>query len=220
MSVGSRNRKLSYLKWPHLAEPSGCLVSKSSTDGSKGQWPATVLVMVALAMSLVVVAALLRVNMFQSLELDQSRFRASIVPASGQLAGIAALDGSEWVAKDDRQHLLVLFGVAAAGKVGDLEYWLDVASRSQSVTSDIQFVGLCVSSDVCGASPGSTARVVLLTSMDPLQTHALATGARQRRAYIFSGTQARGMVLVPADKAGFAAQIVDLSRPEKWEDGA
>lgn len=195
-------------------------MNPETSERSTGNWFGAAITAVAMMISAVVVAGLVRTNMFYTQELRESRFRASIVPASGKLAGLNALDGSEWVVEDDMQHLVVLFGVAGEGAIGDMEYWRDVASRSQSIVPDIQFVGFCAGGGNCGLPPAAAAQFTLLQSMDPLQTHALMTGARQHRAYIFRGSQSLGMVLVVPNREAFAAQIVGLSRSATREGGA
>jgi hypothetical protein len=124
------------------------------------------------------------------------------------------------VIEEDKRHLVVLFGVAEEGATGDMEYWRDVASHSQSIVPDIQFVGFCAGGGACRLPPAATAQFTLLKSMDPLQTHALISGARQHRAYVFRGLQSLGMVLVVADREAFASQIADLSRSTTMAGGA
>ncbi len=125
------------------------------------------------------------------------------------------------MAEDDNQRMVVLFGVAEAGMIGDIEYWLDVASRSRSISPDIQFVGFCAGAELVACHPLPAAQVTLLKSMDPLQTHALTTGARQRRAYIFQRlATSAGWCWVPADKKALAAQLAALFRQTIEKGGA
>jgi hypothetical protein len=194
-------------------------MNSAKPERATGTWFGVAITAVAMMISAAVVLELARTNKFYAQELRESRFRASIIPASGKLAGLNALDGSEWVIEDDKRHLVVLFGVAEEGAAGDMEYWRDVASRSQSIVPDIQFVGFCAGGGACGLPPAAATQFTLLKSMDPLQTHALINGARQHRAFVFRGSQSLGMVLVIADREAFALQIAELSRSTTREGG-
>lgn len=169
---------------------------------------------VAILVSLAVAVVLVRTDIAYFQRLDKARILATLVPASGKLAGLSALDGSEWTAPDGMQNAGVLFGVAAAGEAGDMAYWTEVAARSRKTAPDLQFVGFCPTGVDCRQQPGAMeASLTLLRSMDPVQVHALTIGARQGRAFVFRGTRVLGMLPLTTDKLAFARNVSRLAVP-------
>lgn len=195
-------------------------MSTTSGESALGSRLGTVVTAVAILFSIAVMVVLVSTDVLYARQLRANRTLASIVPAAGTLVGQNALDGSEWVPAKDGKQVVLLFGITEAGQAGDMEFWRDIASRSREAIPDIQFVGLCLTEPACRLANGSTNLLTLLKSMDPVQTHALATGIKQGQAFVFRGPEAVGMLPIKTDRQAFSAQIASLFRPKAKVGGA
>jgi hypothetical protein len=179
----------------------------------------TVLVVIASAASLFVAAVLMSADIQNAKALRATKAQATSVTTTGTLLGKNALDGSDWAPADDKKQLTVLFGVAETGRPGNMQFWRDVASRSWKDAPEFQFVGLCLGKQSCSLPPGDETRLTLLTSMDPLQVHALVVNSQQGRAFVFRGSQAVGMLPVQGNSQNFAEKLAEISRSTAKERG-
>ena len=166
-----------------------------------------------IAVSLLAIMSALSLHLASAQQLRAKQTRGTMVPASGKLLGQNALDDGEWAPRDGKNRIVVLFGLAVPGQVGDLEFWREVASRSVAEEPTLQFVGLCADAATCKVPPGAEGVLTLLKSMDPAQTHAVMTAARQGKAFAFRGQQLDETLSmrVLKDRRDFATKIAGLS---------
>lgn len=167
----------------------------------------------ALVVSLYVSIALLLANLGSLRLLRARQERATLVPATGSLVGVSAVDGSMWFPSDDSTDLLLIFGVATSGGLGDLRYWYQVAERSSALEGRVHLVGLCSNlEDACSEAGAQFAHLTILNFMDPVQTHALGIGALNSRALLFRDGRNYGFLGLTADVNTFVQKIVEASR--------
>jgi hypothetical protein len=169
---------------------------------------------IALLVSMFATAALAYVDTSSFIQLTRSRQYATDVPQSGVLLGHNALDHLEWVpAKEGK---VALFSVAAPGKLGDIEFWRDIALRTRTAAPDVRFVGVCATHESCGLSEGSEGALTLLTSMDPVQMRAVAMAARRGGALLYLGATLYGQPTIKGDRQAFADDIAStFNRPAR-----
>jgi hypothetical protein len=194
-----------------MSEPSDAKVLESRRDA--------LVTVVVTAISVLVMVVLASTNMKLRQKVLEARILATLVPASGAMAGKNARDESEWEIPQGNELISVVFGVAEHGRTGDLEYWNDVLLRSRHIAPNVQFIGLCMANAICTAPPGSEALLTLLKSMDPLQTHALTVAARENRAFIFRGLRPEGALLIRPDRQEFTTQLAAIVDRKTRGDG-
>jgi hypothetical protein len=180
----------------------------TAVDGKRGAVMITALSILA---SMVAMLVLVSVDVAQAKKLRRSEVPGSPVSATGKLLGWNARDGSEWAPRQDMSQAGILFGVAQAGQIGDMQFWRDVALRTRAAAPEVQFVGFCASRGGCSPSMEEDL-VVLLSAMDPLQVHALRVGVREGLAFPFRGSQVLGALPIQADKAAFATTIARIAK--------
>ena len=184
-----------------------------------GDKVSTAVSVAAIVVSILVMAALASTDVHVARRVHESRILATIVPASGALQG-QKLDGSKWAPPDNEGRIVVLFGTAEPGRVGDVAFWSDIAARTHAAAVRTQFVGLCTAALKCTLPASSGDLFALLEFMDPLQTHALATAARQKRAFVYRGSQILGSLSIMENPQKVAEEIAKISLKNTKEGGA
>lgn len=160
--------------------------------------------------SIAVAIVIILLNVSLARQVSANRAMATTVPAAGSLSGRRVADDGDWAPIEDSPDITVLFAVAEQGRVGDLNFWKDIAARTEK-TAQIQYVGLCAKDVSCDDSTPSADRLILLKSMDPLQTYALVSGARRPDAFVFLGARSVGRMPIQADRSAFASTISSLA---------
>lgn len=173
-----------------------------------GGWLRRVVIALSITTSLVVMAGLISAGIISTKQVSRAIRVTGIVPPAGALHGILARDQAEWWMASDHRKMVVLFGVTESDDVGNLEFWIDVATKSRLTEPSVQFVGLCVSRSACASLPeaGPSQRLAILESMDPIQTHALITAAEKGLAYVHRGSSF-DQLPIGSNKAAFIEAI-------------
>lgn len=164
----------------------------------------------ALAVSVLVAVILVLVGAASMQRLRMTRAVVLEAPPSGTLLGRNALDGSEWAPRSSENHTVIMFNIAPAGKIGDIEFWRDVASLTHLAAPGFEFVGVCSRRELCSLPPDTNGVLTLLSSMDPVQMRALAVVTNNGRFNAYMGSFQRSLA-VHGDKRALADEIASIS---------
>jgi hypothetical protein len=164
--------------------------------------------MVALGLLVAVptMAMLARANM----ELVQKSRNEQILPY-GSLQGRNARDGTDWAAASPAldgtaAQYVVLFGATGREQAAGVEFWNDVLQQTRESVPDIQFAALCTTEKCRHPGPGGSS-VAILSSMDPLQMHALSLASRKGAALVYHGNVLQAVIQIHGDAKELARDI-------------
>lgn len=161
----------------------------------------------ALMMSTAAALALTVADLSAYRKLEMTRQVVVESPSPGSLAGQIAHGDQEWAPQHPEKSRVLLFVVAADGKVGDLKYWTEVALQLRIAAPGLQLVGVCSVRADCVIPPAAPEALTLLGAMDPMQMRALAIASSEGRGFMYDARGVRQTVELRGDKNAVMAAI-------------
>lgn len=195
-----------------------CKQSKTTVDESmisvkegtaSGDRFSGVVIAAAILVAIATAVALLSANADAMRKLRFNQSVGTDVPISGALLGQESLGGPEWKATGADEEVVIMFGVAANGAIGDREFWEEVAALSTGEAAQVQFVGLCASGSECHPQAGSKGLLTVLKVMDLAQFHVLSTAGAHSNSVIYRGGRFVRVLPLQEDRQAFAKAIVE-----------
>lgn len=187
----------------------GQSMSSIKESSESGDCFSGVIVSAALLVAICTAIGLLLANADAMRKLRLNQAVGTEVPISGALSGQESLGGPEWKAAVADDEVVVMFGIAASGAVGNLEFWEEVAKLSAREATQIQFVGLCPPGTECNPQIDSKGLLTVLKAMDLAQFHALSTAGAHNNSVIYRGGRFVRVLPLQEDRQAFAKAIIE-----------